>query len=322
MADPLQCTGEISSISAVILGILNGVSGLAAIIGNLMVLITFFKNQSLRQPCYYLMSSLAAMDLLVGLAVNPLYIALTNFVPWQYREEHLLQLESFFAMTSSMVIMHTLTVMSIERYIAVNYALRYRTLVTEKRSCIAIAIVWTFGFSLNSLFFVTSNDDLPKMWLACGVLTGLAPTIIIIFCYGKILQAARAQSRRIAVTERCVSNYISRGIDCEESTDAAVGNERSVAKEVKRARKAAWGVAIAVAVVMSLSMPVSVVSIMQIVTSDDVCRFRYNNRAWMWGATLSLISSVLDPWIYTMRIREFKDCFKRTMHVNWIQNSV
>ena len=144
------------------------------------------------------MTSLATMDLLVGLAVNPLYIALTNFVSWQYREAHLLQLESFFAMTSSMVIMHNLTVMSIERYIAVNYSLRYRILVTEKRSCIVIAIVWTFGFSLNALYFVTSNDDLPKMWITCGVLTGLVPMLIILFCYANILRAARKQSRRIA----------------------------------------------------------------------------------------------------------------------------
>ena len=76
-----------------------------------MVLITFYKNQPLRQPCCYLMASLAEMDFLVGLAVNPLYIALTNFISWQYKEEHLMQLESFLTMTNSMIIMHTLTVM-------------------------------------------------------------------------------------------------------------------------------------------------------------------------------------------------------------------
>ena len=309
MTNPSNCTGEISSISAVILGIFNGLSGLAAITGNIMVLMTFYKNQSLRQPCYFLMASLAAMDLVVGLAVNPLYIVLTNFISWQYREEHLLQLESFFAMTSSMIIMHTLTVMSVERYIAVTYPLRYRTIVTDKRSGIAIATVWTFSFSLNALYFTVSNDDLPKLWITCGVLTGLIPMIVILFCYGKILLAARVQSRRIAVAERCASNSCSR--NDEGSTDA--GGEKHSLKEAKRARKAAWGVAIAVVVVMFLSMPVSVVSIMQIVFVDDICRFRYNNRIWMWGATLTLLSSALDPWIYAMRIREFKECFKRTM---------
>ena len=312
MTNPSNCTGEISSISAVILGIFNGLSGLAAITGNLMVLMTFYKNQSLRQPCYFLMASLAVMDLLVGLAVNPLYIALTNFISWQYREEYLLQLESFFAMTSSMIIMHTLTVMSVERYIAVTYPLRYRTIVTEKRSRIAIATVWTFGFSLNALYFTVSNNDLAKLWITCGVLTGLIPMIVILFCYGKILLAARAQSRRIAVAEKCASNSCSR--NDEESTDA--GGEKHALKESKRARKAAWGVAIAVVVVMFLSMPVSVVSIMQIVFVDDICRFRYNNRIWMWGATLTLLSSALDPWIYAMRIREFKECFRRSMPFN------
>lgn len=316
MSDSVNCTGEISRISSFILGILNGVSGFAAITGNFLVLITFIKNQSLREPSYYFMTSLATVDLLVGLVVNPFYVAITNFVSWQYREERLLQLESFLAMTASTIIMHSLTVMSVERFIGVNYPLRYRSLVTEKRSCIAIASVWTFGLSFNSAFFATSNDDLPNMWIACGVLSGLIPMTIILFCYGKILRAARTQSRRIHVAEGCVSNL-------DMPVDSAEGNRQvdnqlntSVAKEVRRARKTAWSVAVAIVVVMFLSMPAIVVSIMQILVSDDVCLFRQNNRVWMWCATLSLVSSALDPWIYAMRIKEFRDCFKRTVRLN------
>ena len=316
MSDSVNCTGEISRISSFILGILNGVSGFAAITGNFLVLITFIKNQSLREPSYYFMTSLATVDLLVGLVVNPFYVAITNFVSWQYREERLLQLESFLAMTASTIIMHSLTVMSVERFIGVNYPLRYRSLVTEKRSCIAIACVWTFGLSFNSAFFATSNDDLPNMWIACGVLSGLIPMTIILFCYGKILRAARTQSRRIHVAEGCVSNL-------DMPVDSAEGNRQvdnqlntSVAKEVRRARKTAWSVAVAIVVVMFLSMPAIVVSIMQILVSDDVCIFRQNNRIWMWCATLSLVSSALDPWIYAMRIKEFRDCFKRTVRLN------
>lgn len=311
MADSTNCTGDISFFSSVFLGIFNGLSGLAAIIGNLIVLVTFFKNQSLRQPSYYLLASLALMDLLVGFVANPLYIVLTNFIKWQYREENLLQLESFLAMTSSMIIMHTLTCMSIERYIAVNYSLRYHNLVTEKRTWVTIAIVWIFGFLLNALYFVTSNDNLPKMWITCGVITGIVPMIVIFSCYGKIFLAARKQARRIAVTERCASNSATQD---EEST-AASGQKRAL-REAKRAWKAARSVGFAIVVVMLLSMPVSVVSIIQIVTAGDVCRFRYNNQVWMWVATLSLLSSALDPWIYAMRIQEFKDCFKRTMRIN------
>jgi len=56
--------------------------------------------------------------------------------------------------------------------------------------------------------------------------------------------------------------------------DADAACERHALKETKIGRRAAWGVAIAVVLVMFLSMPVSVVSIMQIVVTDDVCRFR------------------------------------------------
>ena len=309
MADQLQCTGEISSISAIILGIINSVSGLAAVIGNLIVLITVIKNPSLRQPCYYLLASLSAMDLFVGIAVNPLYIMLTNFVSWQYREEHLLQLESFFAMSSSMIIMHTLSVMSIERYIAVIHSLRYYSVVTVKRSCIVIVIVWVFGFTLTSFFFALTNEDLPKLWIICGMLAGLAPMLVILFCYGKIFRAARDQSRRIAVAESSVS-AVSRGKEGAVIMTRNSVTTRSV--EAKRTKKTAWTVAIVVTVAVVLSMPVSVVSVLQIATTD-LCLRRHYNRAWMWAATLSLTSSAMDPWIYAMRIREFRAFFKRTL---------
>lgn len=318
MASSSDCSGEISFFSGLFLGIFNGVSGSAAIIGNTMVLITFFKNQCLRQPTYYLMASLAAMDFLVGLVVNPFYIVLTNFVTWQYREENLLQLESFLDMTSSMTIMYTLTCMSIERYIAVIYSLRYRSVVTGKRSLIAIAVVWFFGFSLNALYFVTNNDNLPKMWVTCGVITGIAMTIILA-CYAKIFSAARAQSRRIAVSERCAQSN-STSTQTEEKPDPAVA--KRAAKEAKRARKAAWRVGVTVGAVMFLSLPVFVVGIIQVVIMGDLCRFRYYNQVWMWSTTLSLISSALDPWIYAMGIKEFRDCFKRTIRDNllkWVQ---
>ena len=306
MGDQPHCSGDISTASAIILGILNAVSGLAAISGNLMVLVTFFKNRSLHQPCYYLIASLSAIDLFVGLTVNPLYILLTNVVPWQYREKHLLQLESFFAMSSSMIIMHTLCTMSLERYTAVIFPLRYYSFVTVKRTVIAAIITWVFGFTLNAFSFALDYQDLPKLWIICGVLTGLVPMAIIFYSYGKIFIAARDQSRRIAVAENSVS-VISRDAESTEN-----GAEITPRIEPKKAKKNAWTVGIVVLVAVSLSMPVSVVSVLQIVTSD-LCRRRHYNRAWMWAATLSLTSSAMDPWIYAMRIREFRATFKRTL---------
>ena len=312
MVEQLQCTGEISFISAIILGILNSVSGLAAIIGNLIVLITVIKNPSLRQPCYYLLASLSAMDLFVGIAVNPLYIMLTNFVSWKYREEHLLQLESFFVMSSGMIIMHTLSVMGIERYIAVIYPLRYYSVVTLKRSCITIVNVWVFGFTLSSFSFALTNEELPKLWIVCWVLTGFAPMLVIFFCYGKIFQAARHQSRRIAQEERSVRWAISR-----DGEGAMTNTETALFIEAKRTRKTAWKVAIVVIVTVVLSIPVSVVNILQISTTD-ICRQRHYTRVWMWAAALSFTSSAVDPWIYAMRIRDFKASFKRTLCCKWV----
>ena len=94
--------------------------------------------------------------------------------------------------------------------------------------------------------------------------------------------------------------------------EGAVTNTETTRSEAKRTKKIAWTVAIVVVVAVVLSMPVSVVSILQISTTD-LCRRRHYTRAWMWAATLSLTSSAMDPWIYAMRIREFRTFFKRTL---------
>ena len=315
MSDQSDCSGQLSVISAVILGILNGVSGLATITGNLMVLVTFFKNQSLHQPCYFLMASLSAIDLIVGVVVNPLYIVLTNFVSWEYRDDHLLQLESFFASSSSMIIMHNLSIMSIERYIAVNYPLRYLGVVTVKRTFITIVATWAFGVIFNGLYFATSKEDLSKMWIACSIVTGLIPMTTVSFCYAKIWQAARAQSRRTAVMAKSVSVPPKEQGSAAEETTASVMSVQAIV-QAKRSRKAAWSVAIIVLVAVVLSMPVTIIGVLQIATTD-LCARRLLNKAWMWVITLSLTSSAMDPWIYAMRIREFQTCVKQTLCIKF-----
>ena len=113
--------------------------------------------------------------------------------------------------------------MGIERYIAVIHPLRYYSVVTLKRSCIAIVVVWVFGFTLSSFSFALTNEELPNLWIVCWVLTGFAPMLVIFVCYGKIFQAARHQSRKIAVKEHSVRWAISRdGEGAATNTETAL----------------------------------------------------------------------------------------------------
>ena len=67
---------RLSGAASVVLSLWFASSGLAAVIGNAVVLWLFFKNESLRTISNGFLASLCVADFLAGLVVDPMYIAI------------------------------------------------------------------------------------------------------------------------------------------------------------------------------------------------------------------------------------------------------
>ena len=128
---------------------------LTAFLGNALILVALQKESSLHSPSKLLYRCLAATDLCVGLVIQPL--AATYWMSVVHEDWSLCRYAfdaayiTGFALCS--VSLLTLTAISVDRLLALSLGLRYRQVVTLKRTYIVVAV--SFRLYTVSLLYVT-----------------------------------------------------------------------------------------------------------------------------------------------------------------------
>ena len=110
---------------------------ITAFLGNFLILVALHKESSLHPPSKLLYRCLATTDLLVGLVTQPL--AATYWM-------------SSYALYG--VSLLTLTALSMDTLLALLLGIRYRQIVTLKRTCIITATFWIFSVAAASFSFL------------------------------------------------------------------------------------------------------------------------------------------------------------------------
>ena len=120
--------------------ILNAPLMLTSITGNALVLATILRTPSLRSvPSTIFLCSLAITDFLVGLVVQPVYIA----SELQYSAGGpLSKVEALISTSLCGVSLATITAISVDRLLALHYHMTYPNLMTTKRAMYASASLW------------------------------------------------------------------------------------------------------------------------------------------------------------------------------------
>ncbi|XP_058948073.2 melanocyte-stimulating hormone receptor-like [Pocillopora verrucosa] len=140
--------GNIVAINCII----NGIMMLVTILGNCLVSIAIWKTSSLRSPSTMFLFSLAISDLLVGLIVQPVYIAKSLI------DVYFLQiLTALMAFAACGVSLGTMAAISLDRFLALHYHLRYNALMTSFRATSALLTIWITTFLLSCLIFWDSS---------------------------------------------------------------------------------------------------------------------------------------------------------------------
>ena len=117
--------------------VLNAPLMIISILGNALVLAAIIRTSSIRStPHMIMLCSLAVSDFLVGLIAQPVYIAKEVT-----KEELLNNLVVTVAFSVCVVSVLTMTTLSVDRFLALHYHMRYATLVTESRvKCLVVFI--------------------------------------------------------------------------------------------------------------------------------------------------------------------------------------
>ncbi|XP_078344539.1 histamine H2 receptor-like [Oculina patagonica] len=128
--------------------VLNAPLMLVSILGNALVLAAIIRTPSIRSTSMIMLCSLAVLDILVGFLVQPFYIAkeLTNKALLQ----NLAVKMGYLVCTASIL---TITAITVDRFLALHYHMRYATLVTESRVKYTLVFIWLISFLVSGFNF-------------------------------------------------------------------------------------------------------------------------------------------------------------------------
>ena len=129
--------------------ILNAPLMLTSITGNALVLATILRTPSLRSvPSTIFLCSLAITDFLVGLVVQPVYIASElQYSAGGPRSK----VKTLISTSLCGVSLATITAISVDRLLALHYHMTYPNLMTTKRAMYASASLWFLSVLLTCL---------------------------------------------------------------------------------------------------------------------------------------------------------------------------
>ena len=122
---------------------------LISILANALVLAAIIRTPSIRStPHMIMLCSLAVADFLVGLVAQPINIA------EQLTEDHIVNYVVMLTGPSLCVVsLMTRTAITVDRFLALHYHMRYATLVTESRVKYTLTVIWLISFLLSGFVF-------------------------------------------------------------------------------------------------------------------------------------------------------------------------
>ncbi len=191
--------------------ILNPIIIICSVFGNVLTIIAVIKTRALR--CRYavrLITSLACCDLTFSLLSCPVNF-ITTLLELQEWDSPFCTINGYLGMMLCMTSLLTLTIVSVDRYVAIVKPFRYHTWMTSERVKIIIATKWTLAAAVAAVplsgwgeyifypqkgfCFIDYHKDFEIFFfIGAWFQIGFA---VIAFAYYYIFKEARRQKRQI-----------------------------------------------------------------------------------------------------------------------------
>lgn len=271
----------------------------ATVAGNGFVFMAVYTFRELRTVTNYFVVSLASADLAVGLLAMPAWLISSLLIVDNEHDNLVLDLCTQwidpFCCTASIV---NATLVSIDRYCAINRPLRYKTMVTPRRAKRSIAIVWGFAFVVAGISFLQFHEALKVTHgyvLFLFVSLFCIPLSIMSFAYISICRAAIKQISKMQ------SNRLGTG-SCDQKRRQSFERRKRFFKELKITKM----LAVIVSLFVICWSPFLVVTLIEAFTTEEIPLA-------VQGVIVFLpyVLSCANPWIYTGMNRDFRLAFKK-----------
>ena len=293
---------------------------IAALFGNGFVCLAVYKVRKLQKVSNYFLVSLAVSDILVVAFSVPLRIYFELNKKWELGE-HACKFWIIIDLVCCTASIVNLSVISVDRYLALSKSLRYFTIATVCRCRICIAAVWTFSLAIAvpSLHTWTprgSTDDHPvcvkndKWYYTASMILGiLIPLIVLIVLYCLVFQIAIQQQKKIMTNTYNTPPSSEDGLEMRPRSCTTTSRRRFAIRELKATKT----LIIVVGAFLICWLPLFVLLAMQQYVPDYVHSWPPKVQeilGLLFLYTLPQFNSCLNPYIYTFHNSEFRAVFK------------
>ena len=163
---------------------------IAAIAGNLLVMLAVARYPALRTVTNAFVVALAGADLLAALSV-PYYISFYFDVSYRCSEGPCLARYFVTNATNTMSIL-LLVAVSVDRFLAVKWPLRYPALMSLRRALSLIAVIYVYSLLLNSVVLVDDLNAWSPTAAECDLVYVLPAVTAVPLVAGHVLIALAA----------------------------------------------------------------------------------------------------------------------------------
>ena len=161
-----------------------------AVFGNSLILVALNRESSLHPPSKLLFRCLATTDLCLGLIAEPLHIVFWMSLVHEDWELCRFALTFGFIAAYTLVIvsLFTVTAISVDRLLALLLGLRYRQVVTLKRTYVIVIIFWILSTAVGTSYLKSYRI---AFWYAYTGMPLCLVAAILSYMYMKIFVAFR-----------------------------------------------------------------------------------------------------------------------------------
>lgn len=270
----------------------SGVVCIVSLCGNLLIIIVIAKDplKKLRTPFNYFVSHLAVCDLIVGSFTLPISVYTHILESTRQLDESLTKVfhMSFFISVTASVF--SISALSVDRYIAIMFAVKYRQYLTWKRCRLITVGIWIVSFSIPlaylkigyvEFFFIYTNVSIFFVF------------VILLVTYLSVERFLRAMTNGYRL----------------RSSLSGRNDDEYIAKRLLRERGVTRTFIIVSFMFISIHVPTAaMVYVLKYCTHCD-CGLRHILRDVSF--VLVLLNSCMNIFIYAVRLKVFRRSIKK-----------
>jgi len=260
--------------------VLNAPLMLISILANALVLAAIIRTPSIRSTHMIMLCSLAVSDFLVGLFAQPIYVAK------QLTEDRFVHHASVMIGYSLCgVSFLTITAITVDRFLALHYHMRYATLVTESLVKFILTIIW-FISSLGSGFYFWNTR-------VHSLITGIITIICLLICTVFYIRIHRIVRRHLLQ------------IDAQQQAAQSPNTGNNL--NFMRLKRSALN-----SFVFYIALIICYLPMYVLLTFHGLSNMSHWPTEWEFANTVVLMNSSINPLLYCWRLRELRTAVVKT----------